>query len=85
VTPPHSWRRISKLSRKYWHDKHQRRAARKWTPSAVRESPPPPAKARVNITLMHGASTSTPRCHNVASAAAASGTMDAVNAAGLAG
>ena len=60
-------------------------AVRKWTPCAVRESPPPPAKAKVNIALMHGASASNPRCHNVASVAAASGTMDAVNAAGLAG
>jgi len=82
---PHYWRRISKLSRKYWRDKHQRSAVHKWTPSAsVGESPPRPAKARTNIALMHGASTSTPRCHNVASVAAASVTMDAANAAGLA-
>ena len=32
--PPHSWR-ISKLSQKYWCDKHRQRAARKRTPSAV--------------------------------------------------
>ena len=79
--PPHSWR-ISKLSRKHWCDKHQQRAARKW-PSAVCESPPPPAKAKANIALMHGGSASTP--HNVASVAAASVTMDAANAFGLAG
>jgi hypothetical protein len=34
LTPPHSWR-ISKLSQKYWCDKHRQRAARKRTPSAV--------------------------------------------------
>jgi hypothetical protein len=34
---------------------------------------------------MHGASASTPLCHNVASVAAASVTMDAANAFGLAG
>jgi hypothetical protein len=74
--PLHS-RRISKLSWKYLCDKHQQRAARKRPPSAVRESPPPPAKARANIALMHGAS--------AASVAAASVTMDAANAAGIAG
>jgi len=85
--PPHS-RRISKLSRKYWHDKHHQRAARKQTPSAVHESPPPPVKARANIALMHGASASTPQCHNVASVAAVTAayvTMDTANAFGLAG
>ena len=81
--PPHS-RRISKLSRNYWCDKHQQRAARK-RPSAVRESPPPPAKARAKIALMHEASASAPQYHNVASVAAASATMEAANAAGLAG
>jgi hypothetical protein len=54
-------------------------------PSAVHESPPPPAKARANIALMHGASASTPQYHNGASVAAASVTMDAANAFGLAG
>ena len=81
---PHYWRRISKLSQKYWRDKHQRSTVRKRTPSAsVGESPPRPAKARTNIALMHRASTSTPWYHNVASVAAASVIMDAANAAGL--
>ena len=49
--------------------------------------PPPPGKARAKIALMHeaSASASAPQCHNVASVAAASATMEAVNAAGLAG
>ena len=52
-------------------------------PSAVQ---PPPAKARANIALTtHGASASTPQYHNGASVAAASVTMDAANAFGLAG
>ena len=48
-------------------------------------TPPPPAKARAKIALIHGASTSTPQYHNVASVAAASVTMDTANAFGLAG
>ena len=52
-------------------------------PSAVQ---PPPAKARANIALTtHGASASTPQYHNGASVAAASVTMDAAIAFGLAG
>jgi hypothetical protein len=99
--PPHP-RRISKLSRKYWRDKHRlwqesmpvipvnpnhptASAAHKRTPSAaVHESPPQAAKARANNALMHGASASPPRCHNVASVAVASVATDAGNAAGLA-
>ena len=103
LPPPHPWR-ISKLSRKYWRDKHRLKlkqesmpvipvnpnhsaasAARKRTPSAtVRESPPQAAKARANNALMHGASASAPRCHDVASVAVASVTTDAGNTAGLA-
>ena len=63
---------------------HNDKNARKRT-SGVRESSPPPAKARANIALMHRASTSTPQYHNGASVAAASVTMDAANAFGLAG
>ncbi len=60
-------------------------AARKRTPSAaVRESPPRAAKARANNALMHGASASAPRCHDVASVAIASVATDAGNTAGLA-
>jgi rubrerythrin len=47
---------------------------------------PPPAKARANIALTtHGASAFTPQYHNGASVAAASVTMDAAIAFGLAG
>jgi hypothetical protein len=60
-------------------------AARKQTPSAaVRESPSRAAKARANNALMHGASASAPRCHDVASVAVASVATDAGNDAGLA-
>jgi len=59
-------------------------AARKQTPSAaVRESPPRAAKTRANNALMHGASASPPRCHDVASVAVASVATDAGNVAGL--
>ena len=98
--PPHP-RRISKLSRKYWCNKHRLKqesmpvipvnrnhpaasAARKRTPSAaVRESPPRAAKAKKNNALMHGASASAPRFHDVASVAAVSVAMDAGNVAGV--
>jgi len=98
---PHPWR-ISKLSRKYWCDKHQLKqestpvipvntnhpaasAACKRIPSAaVRKSPPRAAEARANNALMHRASASAPRCHDVASVAASSVATDAGNAAGLA-
>ena len=66
---------------------HAASAVRKWTPSAaIRESPPRAAKTRANKALLHGdgASASTPRCHDVASIAAASVATDAGNVAGLA-
>ena len=99
--PPHPWR-ISKLSLKYWRDKHHLRqesmpvipvnpnhpaasAARKQTPStAVCKSPPQAAKMRANNALMHEASASAPRYHDVVSVAAAFVATDAGNAAGLA-
>ena len=60
-------------------------AACKRTPSAaIGESPPRAAKARANNALMHRASVSAPRCHDVASVAASSVATDAGNAAGLA-
>ncbi len=94
--------RISKLSLKYWLNKHWLKqesmpvipdnpnhpaasAARKRAPSAaVLESPPRAAKTRADNALLHGASASAPRCHDVASVAAASVATDAGNAAGLA-
>ena len=98
---PHP-RRISKLSLKYWLNKHRFKqesmpvipvnpnhpaanAARKRAPSAaVLESPPRAAKTRADNALLHGASASAPRCHDVASVADASVATDTGNAACLA-
>ena len=98
---PHP-RRLSKLSLKYWHNKHQLKqesmpvipvnpnhpaasAACKRMPSAaIHETPPRAAKTRANNALLHGASASAPRCHDVASVVAAASVLtDAGNATGL--
>ena len=51
-------------------------AARKRAPSAaVLESPPRAAKTRADNALLHGASASAPRCHDVTSVAAASASV----------
>jgi hypothetical protein len=94
--PPHP-RRISKLSQTYCQQESMpvipvnlnhptASAACKRTPSAaICESPPRAAKTRANNALMHGASASAPRCHDVASVAVTSVATDAGNnAAGLA-